>query len=650
MKKIKLILISLLGVFGTLYATNDCGSPTALAMNTDDCSPTNHNIGTATATVITEPCGVATHDDWFFEFTTNALQGVAVIRVGNFRGTNQFGGGTTPLLGELSIYTSCSSSPLYCVNLSEWTTHTIPELLPGTSYLVRISYFDNSIIVSEEIDICVIQPALGEICGSPFPLLTQEGACTLEQFNLEDISTLNSDLPVSCGSVDYHDVYFEFTTNSEEVNIQTGDFFEIIEAAYLAVYEECGDEVFCSTLSKNSIYFVENLIVGSNYQIRVLFAPGGAPTLEICVYEPCVFYTWFGDTDSDTYGDVSNSLIECFQPIGYVDDSTDCDDTNPDINPGALEICNDIDDDCNGLIDMEDPDVTGLTRWFADNDEDDYGDPLLFVDACRTPGDNWVEDSTDCDDDDENIHPGADELCDGTDNNCDGLTDDDDPTVIGQTIWYEDADNDGYGNLENTLLACFKPENYVENPDDCDDNEPDVYTGAPELCDGMDNNCDGVVDEGGDIEVEIQEQDSSVLFANVTGNNPPYTFLWITGATTQSIDFQAGIIWVEVTDSLGCIDLDSIVITSVLDQFHSVMKVYPIPTQDILIVDFSDRTSHIDRIEVLDIYGKIVYSEHHVNSSTSIKMDVTTRSAGYYFLRVIQNGKHQIKEFIVVKE
>lgn len=106
--------------------------------------------------------------------------------------------------------------------------------------------------------------------------------------------------------------------------------------------------------------------------------------------------------------------------------------------------------------------------------------------------------ATDCDDLDEWINPGADEFCDGVDNDCDDEVDEE---AINMTTWYADSDEDGFGdpNESATIAACEMPDGYTDDTmaTDCDDSDVTTYPEAPELCDELDNDCDDEIDEGG---------------------------------------------------------------------------------------------------------------------------------------------------------
>jgi len=163
------------------------------------------------------------------------------------------------------------------------------------------------------------------------------------------------------------------------------------------------------------------------------------------------------------------------------DSSTDCDDTDPFVYPGAPEICNGIDDNCDFVLGPGEID-TDFDGWLVcEGDCDDLDsntapfrpelcdgldndcDGQIPTDEVDTDGDLWLECDGDCGPSDPSIFPGAVDICDGVDQDCDGQ---------GEL----DGDSDGF-------LEC----------EDCDDGRFEVYPGAPELCDGLDTACTGLI-------------------------------------------------------------------------------------------------------------------------------------------------------------
>ena len=299
---------------------------------------------------------------------------------------------------------------------------------------------------------------------------------------------------------------------------------------------------------------------------------------------------WYLDADGDDYSN-GNSIVTCNRPNNrftaaeLIATSGDCNDNNGAINPGATEVCDGLDNDCDGSIDEG-----GTQTFYADNDGDGFGNPSNATQACSQPA-GFVTNNNDCDDNDANefpgqrwyldvdgddysngnsivtcnrpnnrftaaeliatsgdcndnnaaINPGATEICDGLDNDCDGSIDEGLTTTF-----YADNDGDGFGNPSNATQACSQPAGFVTNNNDCDDNDANEFPGqrwyldvdgddysngnsivtcnrpnnrftaaeliatsgdcndnnaainpgATEICDGLDNDCDGSIDEG----------------------------------------------------------------------------------------------------------------------------------------------------------
>ena len=197
-----------------------------------------------------------------------------------------------------------------------------------------------------------------------------------------------------------------------------------------------------------------------------------------------VILSFYADEDGDGFGDDSTEIQSCEQPIGYVTVGNDCDDTNPEIYSGAEEVCNDIDDNCDGAIDED-----LFSGLFYDADGDGHGDPNTPSDNC-SGGEGYVYYGDDCDDTNADIYPFAFEVCDGIDNNCDGDVDE----GVTTTFW-RDLDGDGYGDSSDAAEECTEPEGFVSNPDDCDDSDSLQYPGADEYCNEEDDDCDEEIDE-----------------------------------------------------------------------------------------------------------------------------------------------------------
>ena len=202
----------------------------------------------------------------------------------------------------------------------------------------------------------------------------------------------------------------------------------------------------------------------------------------------------YPDLDADGYGDPAGpAVLRCACAGDESQDATDCDDGERYANPGEVEICGDgLDNDCTDGVD--DAGAADAATWYADADGDGYGAETDGVPGCAAP-DGTVNDATDCDDGDASIHPGADETCDGLDQNCDGSVDQD--PSDGLLLWFWDGDGDGYGDASATTSACADamPAGYVRAAGDCDDTDDTVNPDGTEVCDGKDNDCDAATSE-----------------------------------------------------------------------------------------------------------------------------------------------------------
>ena len=157
------------------------------------------------------------------------------------------------------------------------------------------------------------------------------------------------------------------------------------------------------------------------------------------------------DTDGNVGFDTGELTVQSGDEVdddgdGFNELEGDCDDADSAVHPLATEVCDGIDNDCSGGTDGED--AIDAVTYYADVDGDGYGDRTERLTACETPG-GYVSDNTDCNDLEDRAYPSATESCDGVDNNCDGFIDEEGAT--GCAMWYQDADDDGYGS---TIGVC----------------------------------------------------------------------------------------------------------------------------------------------------------------------------------------------------
>ncbi|WP_339627168.1 MopE-related protein [uncultured Winogradskyella sp.] len=178
--------------------------------------------------------------------------------------------------------------------------------------------------------------------------------------------------------------------------------------------------------------------------------------------------TYYLDTDGDGFGDNANSIMATTLPYAYVSDNTDCDGTDADEFPGQT--------------------------WYIDADRDGYASSTTV--SCTRPTNGFIlselsaAGTDDCNDSSNVVYPGAPEICDGMDNDCDGLIDE----GIIKPLFYVDADGDGYGDSNDTGSGyCVSPGvGYSSNNSDCDDSNSAINPAAVEIGgNSVDENCDG---------------------------------------------------------------------------------------------------------------------------------------------------------------
>ena len=238
-------------------------------------------------------------------------------------------------------------------------------------------------------------------------------------------------MTISAEELSYGEVPVQ-TTASQYFTIDNGGStsFEVLSVSVVE-----GQTSVWSVTGSNSV----ELASGESLEVEVVFSPYEISTEEGRIQvrttfeeEPSRYITLLGS------GGLS---IADLDEDGFSPADGDCDDERDTVYPGAEELCDGRDNDCDGEL--------------ADDEVDEDYDGYLIC-------------NDDCDDQNETIYPGAEELCDDEDTDCNGVVED-----------RQDADNDGYS-------ICYG---------DCDDTDAARHPGNPEVCDLLDNDCSGDVDD-----------------------------------------------------------------------------------------------------------------------------------------------------------
>jgi len=373
--------------------------------------------------------------------------------------------------------------------------------------------------------------------------------------------------------------------------------------------------------------------------------------------------TFYRDQDTDGYGNLSVTTQACSAPSGYVSNNTDCNDASVSVHPGATEVCNNVDDDCDASIDEG---VT--TTFFRDQDGDGYGSSSITTQACSAPS-GYVSNSTDCNDASAGVHPGATDICNSIDDDCNGITDDHaiSATITPSgTVYYCTGStvtltaNSGSGisyqwikgtknisGATNSIYSTGSAASYKVK-------ETNSYgcssTSAVTTLVSVSKPQASITAQGN---LNICNTGSVVLQAN---SGSGYTYQWlkngsnISGATNQNYTVTAkGTYKCVVTNSTGCSATSNglkVTKSCKLDGddegeiIASSLQLYPNPGNGNFVIELAlgENSSSEADVQIVNMFGQVIYMNRTAIVDGELKQEVQLDQnvpSGNYFVRVI---------------
>ena len=331
--------------------------------------------------------------------------------------------------------------------------------------------------------------------------------------------------------------------------------------------------------------------------------------------------TYYIDADLDGYGDDATAAELCADPgVGYSTVGGDCNDGDDTVHPGAVDLCDGIDNDCDLSLDED----ATFSNYYVDADLDGYGTGTALQ-FCSNPGPGFTTNDQDCDDNDNNS------------------------TI--PMMYYPDGDTDGFGDDgANGTVYCNDPgAGWADNNLDCNDAVNTVYPGAPEICDGLDNNCVNGIDEGLSFVDYYVDADG-----DLHGTGPAVSFCSNPGAGYSLLDDDCNDANASIypgapeilnngTDE-NCDGADNYV--GLEETAGNTVNIFPNPGNGKITI--SVNSSEINTtLNVLDMNGRIVFVYEIISQLTAF--DLSFLENGTYLIKIESTGTGSFQRLIISK-